>query len=148
MLAPIAAALTASITMLLNYPGPAPAERRDVQCEIQLAASELKAGGTGELVVRFTPEEGIHINTDPTMEFEFEKGSSAHFKAITAMPKAPKTGYLDATRPVRCSFTLDKKLRKGTHTLKGNIHYYFCSDIEGWCNRSTQPFELKFTVAP
>ncbi len=121
-------------------------ERREVKCDIQLASASMKAGATGEIILTFMPDEGIHINTDPAMEFEFAKDPTVHFTGITSLPKAPKTGYLDARRPVKYGFTLDKKIRKGKHTVTGTVRYYFCSDAEGWCNRFSQPIHLTFTV--
>jgi hypothetical protein len=121
-------------------------ERREVRCDIRLTSTTLKPGATGEIVLIFSPDEGIHINTDPAMEIEFDKSSLVHFTRITSLPKTAKTGYLDSSKPVRCSFTLDKNIRKGKHTLKGTVRYYFCSDTEGWCNRFAQPIDLKFTV--
>ena len=123
-------------------------ERSEVKCDVQLASTSLKAGGTGELVFTFSPDEGIHINTDPAMEIEFDKSSPVRFTGITSLPKSPKTGYLDPSKPVRCSFVVSKSVKKGKHTLKGTVQYYFCSDTEGWCNRSSQPIELTFTVVP
>lgn len=123
-------------------------ERREVKCDIQLSQTSMKAGAIGEIILTFTPEEGIHINTEPAMEFEFEKTTSVHFTGIASLPKAPTTGYLDARRPVKYAFTLDKKIRKGKHILKGIVRYYFCSDAEGWCNRFTQPIQLTLTVTP
>lgn len=117
-----------------------------VKFEIRLASSSLRPGGTGEVEVYLTPNEGIHINTDPAMEFEFERTPSVHFAGITALPKNEKTGYLDVTRPVKYSFTLDKNISKGRRSLRGTVRYFFCSDMEGWCNRFVQPFELRFTV--
>ena len=121
-------------------------ERREVKCDVTLASDSLKPGASGEILLTFHPEEGIHINTEPAMEFDFTKTPSVHFDKITSMPKAPTTGYLDARRPVKYGFTVDKKSRKGMIVLKGTVRYYFCSDTEGWCNRFSQPFRLTLTV--
>ncbi len=118
-----------------------------VKCDIHLTASTLKPGSKGEIDVSFAPAEGIHVNTDPAVEFEFEKDSLISFTGVTSMPKSAKTGVLDTKRPIRYSFTLDRKIPKGKHTLKGTLRYFFCSDAEGWCNRSSQPILLTFTVA-
>ena len=127
---------------------PAIEEPREVRCDIHLSSTTLKPGAAGELVLMFTPDEGIHINTEPAMEFEFDKSSPIHFTGIKALPKAPKTVYLDPSKPVRCTFTVNKSVKKGKHTLKGTVQYYFCSDAEGWCNRFSQPIELTFMVTP
>ncbi len=123
-------------------------EFRQVQCDIHLTSATLKPGAAGEIILTFAPAEGIHINTDPALEFDFEKDSLIHFTGITSLPKIEKTGYLDTKRPVKYSFTLDKKIQKGKHTLKGSVRYFFCSDTEGWCNRSSQTIQLTFTVTP
>src|SRR5208283_2502184 len=117
-----------------------------VKSDIHLTSSTLKPGAKGEIVVSFAPEEGIHINTDPAIEFQFEKDTLVHFTGVASMPKVEKTGYLDTKRPIKYSFTLDKNIPKGKHTLKGSVRYFFCSDTEGWCNRSSQPIQLTFTV--
>jgi len=122
-------------------------EMRQVKCDIHLTSATLKQGATGEIVVSFAPDEGIHINTDPAIEFEFDKDPLVHFTGVVSMPKMAKTGYLDTKRPVKYTFTLDKKIPKGKHTLKGSMKYFFCSDTEGWCNRSSQPIELTFSVS-
>ncbi|HTR80360.1 MAG TPA: hypothetical protein VMM58_01940 [Bacteroidota bacterium] len=124
------------------------ADQGEVKCDIALEKKIMKPGATGEVLVTFAPDEGIHINTDPAMEFEFTKTPMIHLNGVVSLPKQPKTGYLDTRRPVRYSFTLDKKIPKGAYTLKGTVQYFFCSDAEGWCSRSSHPIELTFTVAP
>ena len=132
---------------LCSTPVPSSGEEfRQVKCDIHLTSAALKPGAIGEIVVSFAPEEGMHINTDPAVEFEFEKNPLVHFTGVTSMPKAEKTGYLDTKRPIKYSFTLDNKIKKGKHTLKGTVRCFFCSDTEGWCNRSSQPIQLTFTV--
>ncbi len=121
-------------------------ENAHVKSEIRLAFTTMTRGGTGEIILYLTPNEGIHINTDPTMEFEFEKQSSVHFLGITSLPTNGKTGYLNAEQPIKYSFALDKNISKGKHSIKGIVRYFFCSESEGWCNRSVQPIDLRFTV--
>ena len=121
-------------------------ENAHVRFEIRLASVTLQPGTTGEIALTLTPNEGIHINTDPAPEFEFEKNSFVHPVGITSLPKNEKTGYLDATQPVKYSFALGKNVPNRKYVLKGTVRYFFCSDAEGWCNRFVQPFELRYTV--
>ena len=121
-------------------------ENAHVRFEIRLASTSLTRGGTGEIILSLIPNEGIHINTDPAMEFEFEKQSSVHFLGITSLPANAKTGYLNAEQPIKYSFALDKNISRGKHSIKGTVRYFFCSDTEGWCNRFVQPIELRYTV--
>ena len=112
----------------------------------RLAHVTLKPGASGEVLLVFTPKEGIHINTDPPMEFEWNRNRYVHFDSTTSLPKDEKTGYLDASKPVRYTFTLSGTIPSGKHTVQGTVRYFFCSDSEGWCNRFVQPVELSFTV--
>jgi hypothetical protein len=118
-----------------------------VNFEASLVSTKIKPGAKGQIVVYLTPAKGIHINTNPEMQFDFQKIDHVHFLGITTMPKQKKTGYLDSARPVRYTFAVDKTMEKGTYTLKGTVQYFLCSDVEGWCNRFTQPIELTFSVA-
>jgi hypothetical protein len=117
-----------------------------VRSEIRLASTTMTRGGKGEIILYLTPNEGIHINTDPAIEFELEKQSSVHFLGTTSLPTNAKTGFLNAGQPIKYSFTLDKNISIGKHSIKGIVRYFFCSDAEGWCNRFVQPIELRFTV--
>jgi hypothetical protein len=121
-------------------------ENTHVRSEIRLASTTMTRGGTGEIILYLRPNEGIHINTNPAMEFEFEKQSSVHFLSITSLPTNAKTGYLNAEQPIKYSFTLDKNISKGKHSIRGIVRYFFCSDAEGWCNRFVQPIDLRYTV--
>jgi hypothetical protein len=121
-------------------------ENAHVRFEIRLASTTIPRGGTGEIILYLTPNEGIHINTDPAMEFEFKKQSYVHFLGITSLPKNSKTGYLNADQPIKYSFALDKNISKGKHSIRGSVRYFFCSDTEGWCNRFVQPIDLRYTV--
>ena len=99
---------TLSVLLVLLYFCSAPrpssgTEIRQVKCEIRLTSATLKPGAKGEILVSFAPEEGMHINTDPAIEFEFEKDPLVHFTGITSMPKVEKTGYLDTKRPIKLS---------------------------------------------
>jgi len=121
-------------------------ENAHVRSDIRLASTTMTRGETGDVILYLTPNDGIHINTDPAMEFEFEKQSSVHFLGITSLQTNAKTGYLNAEQPIKYSFALDKKISKGKHSIRGIVRYFFCSDTEGWCNRFVQPIDLRFTV--
>lgn len=121
-------------------------ENPHVRAEIRLASTTMTQGGTGEIILYLTPNEGIHINTDPAMEFEFEKQTSIRFLGITSLPTNAKTGYLNAEQPIKYSFALDKNISRGKHSIRGSVRYFFCSDTEGWCNRFVQPIDLHYAV--
>ncbi len=121
-------------------------ENTHVRSDIRLTSTTMTRGGTGEIILYLTPNEGIHINTDPVMEFEFEKQSSVRFLGITSLPTNAKTGYLNTEQPIKYSFALDKNISKGKHSIRGTVRYFFCSDTEGWCNRFVQLIDLRYTV--
>lgn len=134
------------VLVLVLSRGTAQHENPHVKLESRLASTIVKPGGTGEIILSLTPAEGIHINTDPTLEVELEKSRYVHPVGITSLTKDIKTGYLDANRPVRFAFRLSKDAAKGKHVLKGTVRYFYCSDVEGWCNRFEQPLELSIVV--
>lgn len=121
-------------------------DNQDVRFEFTLNRSEYARGDTGTIFVFLTPNEGVHVNTEPPIECEFGKQSHITFGTKTVMPKDSATGYLDAQQPVAISFMLDKKTPAGAYTIHGKLKYFFCSEKEGWCKQFVQPLTLKIQV--
>ena len=140
--------ITALFTILAPLRADEAVERRNVRCDVRMISSTLKPGGTGELELLFSPDEGTHVTTDPPLEVVFAKLSPLRFTGMKSVSKISKTNDLDAKHPVLAGFIVDKKCKSGKHVVKGTVQYSFCSDAEGWCSRATQPFELTFTVTP
>lgn len=100
---------------------------------------------SGELSIRFTPNDGIHINTEPMFEVVLEKNSVVE---VSGLPRYKSTDkeYLDHTKPVVYSLTAKKGTAPGSHRVKGKVVYFYCSDADGWCNRFVQPFDLSVEI--
>ncbi|MBI1808057.1 MAG: hypothetical protein HYR76_13540, partial [Ignavibacteria bacterium] len=62
--------------------------------------------------------------------------------------KVDTSEYLDASKPIKQSFTLAKSTKAGSLSFKGTLTYFFCSDADGWCSRFKQPIDVTVTVAP
>jgi hypothetical protein len=116
----------------------------DVDVTVSIKPLEIKSGGTAQLIVNFKPKKGIQINLDPPIEIELEK--SIVSKGKIEIPKMKKEAYLNPAKPLKQNFTLKKNISPGTHTLKGKLNYFYCSDAEGWCSRFTQDFQLNIKV--
>ncbi len=121
-------------------------DNKYVRFEFTLNRANFTPGDTGTVFVFLTPNEGVHVNTEPPVEYEFEKKPHISFSAKAVMPKDSVTGYLDVQQPVSISFTLGKKISAGTYTIKGKMKYFFCSEKEGWCNQFIQPFIVAIHV--
>ena len=140
--------LSLLIVIAVSSPGGSstPEKNEHVGFQARLSQGTLKPGSSVEVLIVLTPKEGIHVNTDPSMEFQWNRNRYINFDSTTSLPKDEKTGYLDPSKPVRYSMTLSRTIPAGKHTVKGAVRYFFCSDSEGWCNRFVQPVEFSFTV--
>jgi hypothetical protein len=116
----------------------------NVDVTVSLKPLEIKPGRTAQLIINFKPKKGIHINLDPPIEIELEKSFAS--KGKIEIPKLKKEGYLNPEKPLKQTITLKKNISPGTHTLKGKLNYFYCSDSEGWCSRFTQDFKLNIIV--
>lgn len=119
-------------------------ENEYVDVTITLKPKEVKSGGKVQLLVTFKPQKGIHINLDPPIEFEFDKELVINGKA--KIPKMKKDDYLNTEKPLIQNLRIKKNLSPGTHTIKGKLNYFYCSDTEGWCSRFSQPINLNITI--
>ncbi len=119
-------------------------ENKYVQVYTSVKPATIKAGGNAELLFTFATQEGIHINLDPPIEVEIDKKFAALGKLD--VPKVKGSEYLNLKKPVKQSFTLNKKLKPGKHQLKGTLTYFYCSDEEGWCSRFQQTIQLNVVV--
>ena len=128
--------------------GGASPENKYVKVEITVVPQALRPGNEGELLARFSPIEGIHVNVDPPVEFRFDSAQVLVLKDDIDLPLDKETGYLDHASPARQTFVVPTNSPPGEYLIKGKIVYYYCSDEEGWCTRFTQPLELTLKVTP
>ncbi len=121
-------------------------ENKNVRCEIVLQPATVKAGASGIIALRLTPVKGVHINTNPEIEFSLDSLSGVAWKGIVDLPKEAKTGFLRTSKPVTFGYEVGAHLPPGAYKVSGSVKYFYCSDAEGWCNRFAQPFVLTLTV--
>ncbi|MBM2841143.1 MAG: hypothetical protein HW412_1671, partial [Bacteroidetes bacterium] len=113
---------------------------------ISLADTIVTQGGTGKIMIAFTPIDGIHINVDPPLSVKLERNTPFRFEGKLDISTDKESGYLSMSMPVEQRFAVTRKTKPGSHTIKGTLVYYFCSDTEGWCRKFTQPIALKLNV--
>ncbi|MEW6061108.1 MAG: hypothetical protein AB1600_04110 [Bacteroidota bacterium] len=99
----------------------------------------------GILKFFLTPNDGIHINTEPMFELTLDKSSNFELAGNPRFSKNEK-GYLDFTKPIEYTVKAKNGVQPGKHSLKATLYYFYCSDQEGWCNRFSQPVDLTITV--
>lgn len=121
-------------------------EDQHVAVALSLAQDTLRPGSDGELLVRFTPRKGYHVNAVPPVAVRFDSASPARDRGRVGIPTDTATGYLRSSEPVRRPFTLAAGAARGRAELRGVLTYYYCSDAEGWCRKENMPFALPVTV--
>jgi|GEM_PF-855574 len=109
------------------------------------APAHLPLTKNGALKFFLTPNDGIHINTEPMFELKLDKSSNFELTGNPNFSKNEK-GYLDITKPIEYTVKVKNGVQAGTYTLKATLYYFYCSDQEGWCNRFSQPVDLTITV--
>lgn len=115
-----------------------------VKVEMQ-APSKISPATSSSIKFFFTPNEGIHINTEPMFELKLDKDSHFELSGEPVYAKNEKE-YLDIKKPVMFSVRAKSGIKPGTYPLQGKLFYFYCSDAEGWCNRFTQQVDLTITV--
>jgi len=140
------------VALVLHLLSPSPrggsseSDNRFVKVEASLANTLFHPGDKGKILVSFTPIDGIHINIDPPVELKIKKNSLIDLRGQPDMTADKETGFLSAVNPVEQSFSISTKAAPGTHSITGTITYFFCSDIEGWCRKQSQPVRLTLNI--
>ena len=122
--------------------GESKVENEYVKVNFNLSQREFKPGSTGRLSISFKPKSGYHIVLTPPLEVRFDSGTGVVASGKPDILQSGKKDYLDPSKPIKQAFTLASKLKTGPATVKGTLIYFYCSDVEGWCSKFKQPFEL------
>jgi len=112
-----------------------------------VSRATFKPGDTGEITITIAPAEGYHVNANPPVEFGLDAPKTIMLKGVLSQVTDKNNGYLSTRSPLRQTFYVPSTVKPGAHTLKGMVTYFYCSDVEGWCQRFRQPIALSFTVA-
>lgn len=121
-------------------------ENTYVKVSVSLANTTAAQGGTGKIMIAFTPIDGIHINADPPFVVKIERNGPVKLEGRPNFTTDKESGNLSIFKPVAQRFAVTRKAKPGGHDIKGTLVYYFCSDTEGWCRKFTQPIALKLNV--
>ena len=129
------AAATEKITLNDN-------EHVSIQLHVE---KKLNRGSSGLLKFFLSPNEGIHINTEPLFEIVLEKNSPFEIVGVPEFRKDDQS-YLATKYPIVFTIALKEKAASGKRSLKGQLRYFYCSDAEGWCNRFSQKIDIPFDI--
>jgi hypothetical protein len=121
-------------------------ENAFVTVDVQLSKQELRPGESGELLVAFLPLEDIHVTAKPPVQFKIGATKAFELEGNPTWTVDTITGYLSTASPVHQAYRIPRTAHSGRHRITGTIVYFFCSDNEGWCRKSTYPLEMTFTV--
>ena len=117
-----------------------------VNVEIKFNKKQLKAGDTAQLTVKFIPKRGIYINANPPIDLKIDSSDTIIVKSKPEIPSSGKSDYFDVTKSIKQSFTLSKKLKTGTVSLRGTLTYFYCSNTDGWCRKYKHPIDMKIKI--
>jgi hypothetical protein len=118
-----------------------------VSFQIKLKEKTLKPGSTGTVLISLLPKKGIHINLETPTSIKFDSSDFISANGDLVLPKNPNDNYLDISKYIRQAFIVSKNTKPGTVTIRGVLTYFYCSDIEGWCSKFKQPFELTAKIS-
>ena len=121
-------------------------ESKYVGLEVRLVRKELKSGETANLLIKFKPRKGIHINSVPPVEIKLDTADAIISAGKPEIPAVKKGDYFDVSKPIRQSFALSKNLKPGVIKLNGILTYFYCSEAEGWCRKFKHPFEFSIKI--
>lgn len=121
-----------------------PAVNEHVKMEISMQTT-VSARTSVAVSFHLTPNEGIHINTSPAIEFIPAKDSPYELSGKPQYKKDEKD-YLDFTKPVIVTLKAKNNSIAGKTVIKGKLNYFYCSDTEGWCSRFSQPVEMTVEI--
>jgi len=126
--------------------GESPTSNESVKFKLSVKLKSKKAGSSGELVFSLKPKDGIHITLNPPMMFKLDSTDAVTIVGDLKYSKSEKSEYLDASKPVRQSFTLSNKIKTGPLHVKGTLTYFYCSGTDGYCAKFKQPVDVVIKI--
>src|SRR5262245_33772642 len=116
-------------------------------------APPAKPGATASIQLTFTGRDAeVRINEEPAARLKLDPEQSVLVdKQPPPGPSAPvfdpdKARYLDLAFPVSFPVAFAPGAKKGPHSVKAAVTYFYCSKREGWCRKSTTDLEVPVTV--
>lgn len=112
-----------------------------------------KPGAEAAIAVTLTPEaDGIVVNEKPAPRLSLEPTQAV--LVDKQPPRAPGSGaadpsqakYLDPQVPVRFSVALAPGAPRGTHLVRGQVAFFYCSKTEGWCKKGASEIAVNVPV--
>jgi len=122
----------------------------EVFVEISQKEKTVLPGETGTLVCKFSMEDEIGINLEPSVELLLDKDSPIILETSKLTEKIKKNNpadqYLDTTKSLEIKFTVKKNTKAGKRKVKSIIKYFYCHHLEGWCMQEENQIEFEINV--
>ncbi|MCU0241059.1 MAG: hypothetical protein MUF51_01395 [Vicinamibacteria bacterium] len=115
-------------------------------------APPASQGADGAVELTFTPRaKGLFINESPAPRLKLDPAQKILIDRQPAPTRAPiydpaTARYLDPKTPVRVPVALDPAAPKGTHEIAATAVYFYCSKVEGWCNKASAKVVFSVSV--
>lgn len=131
-----------AVLAFLSFIGAGGAGNKYVSVRAEIDQSDHEGSECGRVQFTLTPEDGIHINADPPVEFSLRENSPFVLDGDLYQHADPHTGYLSTSSPMTQNFHCPDRRGEGDSLLEGTLVYYYCSDEDGWCMKYSQPITL------
>jgi len=127
--------------------------KQPVSVSVKFGPETVRRGGQGEILIRFAPKAGFHVNQTPPVSVTFKdvpwlavEMKKSNEPADDTQKTVAGDQVLDTSTPVRFSIKVTKKAPLGKQNIKVAVTYYYCSDKDGWCAMATEELPLEVTV--
>jgi hypothetical protein len=107
----------------------------------------LKAGQSGELLLRFLPASGIHIAGEPAVTILLDTTSILVSGGPPIQETDSTSGNLLADVPVRLMVAGRTGAEPGTYPGRATVSYFSCSETEGWCRKKSDILSFTITLS-
>jgi len=136
--APIAC-LLALLVVTTAAASPKPPEM-PATIDVAVAPTAVSAGESAHVTVQLEPIDGVQINRYPriTLKLAGRDGLAADAEVMVGNSAPPEPGkmdanYFDRVDPLNLEIVTDAGAPAGTHTLNGELTYFYCVKASGFC---------------
>lgn len=123
-----------------------------LKVDAAVSPSRLSRSQEGKVILTFTIQEGILINSQPSFTVEFDPSDELvfpkNFFSATdleiALLEVDGATYLNLENPLEIPFTVGPEVPRGNYILKGKVKFFAFSRKDGAIIKTSTKFEVPF----
>ena len=116
---------------------------------LQFVSSNVVAGGSGNLSIRFKISNGFKIPKQPSPKIQLNSSTDLEIRGDLGLQEEG-TGrdpeYFNGLKPLSVELVSSANVQRGQHWLEGKFTYFFCSDKDKYCSRSVENLRIPIEV--